>query len=96
MYRYKCPCSFNTIPQLIIRSDRRMVMSQSLGIMDQMFSINEKSGERVQDAVSRVAANIFSELRVHAAANIVEMFVWTMGGKSTTRVPQGGMHELKH
>ncbi|GFY05375.1 hypothetical protein TNCV_2208201 [Trichonephila clavipes] len=31
MYRYRCPCSFNTMPQLINRSDCRMVMSQSLG-----------------------------------------------------------------
>ncbi|GFU07561.1 hypothetical protein TNCV_2225371 [Trichonephila clavipes] len=30
MYRYRCPCSFNTMPQLINRSDWRMVTSQSL------------------------------------------------------------------
>ncbi|GFU73764.1 hypothetical protein TNCV_553931 [Trichonephila clavipes] len=31
MYRYRCPCSFNTMPQHINRSDWCMVTSQSLG-----------------------------------------------------------------
>ncbi|GFT32815.1 hypothetical protein TNCV_5038651 [Trichonephila clavipes] len=31
MYRYRCPCSLDTMPQLINLSDWRMMTSQSLG-----------------------------------------------------------------
>ncbi|GFW25634.1 hypothetical protein TNCV_1308951 [Trichonephila clavipes] len=31
MYKYRCPCSFDTMPQLINHRDWRMVISQSLG-----------------------------------------------------------------
>ncbi|GFU44081.1 hypothetical protein TNCV_4952551 [Trichonephila clavipes] len=53
MYRYRRPCSFNTMPQLINRSDWRMVTSQSLRNHGQMFSIGERSGERAGQSNSR-------------------------------------------
>ncbi|GFW20487.1 hypothetical protein TNCV_4547541 [Trichonephila clavipes] len=62
--------------QLINRSDWRLVTNLS-ATTSQTFSINEKS-------VSRVAAAIVSDLRVHAAANIVELFVQTLVVLQTT------------
>ncbi|GFY25398.1 hypothetical protein TNCV_2485181 [Trichonephila clavipes] len=44
IYRYGCPCSFNTMPQFTNRSDCRMVAMRSATI-EQKFSIGERSGE---------------------------------------------------
>ncbi|GFX28553.1 hypothetical protein TNCV_1153611 [Trichonephila clavipes] len=104
MYRYRCPCSFETISQLINRSDCRKVTNQSLGnhgtdvfywfVVDHIIE-DAFAG----DAASRVAAAMVSELRVHAAANVVELFVLTLSlandPDSRFRARDGAARSLK-
>ncbi|GFT22409.1 hypothetical protein TNCV_3273811 [Trichonephila clavipes] len=43
------------------------------------------------DAASRVAAALISELRVHAAANVIELFVQTLVVLQTTPTLDSGL-----
>ncbi|GFX55310.1 hypothetical protein TNCV_3968641 [Trichonephila clavipes] len=72
------------MPQLINRSDWRMVTSQSLDYHGpdffywrEIWFVVDRTIEDapISDAESRLASAIVSELRVHAAENIVELFV---------------------
>ncbi|GFT16333.1 hypothetical protein TNCV_2488841 [Trichonephila clavipes] len=62
MYRYRYPCSLNMMPQIINRNDLSMVTSQSLGNMDQMFSMVEDLGESTGQGNSRT---FFVSRKVH-------------------------------
>ncbi|GFU78248.1 hypothetical protein TNCV_5008291 [Trichonephila clavipes] len=71
------------VPQLINSGNWHMVMSQSLGNHRPDVSYWFVADRTIEDApacdaASRVAAAMFSELRVHAAANIIELFVQTL------------------
>ncbi|GFX05485.1 hypothetical protein TNCV_1008071 [Trichonephila clavipes] len=96
MRRYRYLSSF----KLINRSDWRMLTSQSLsnhgpdvfywrGIWFVVDHIIEDAP--VCDAASREAESMGSELRVHAAAKIVELFVYTLVVLNTTPILDSGL-----
>ncbi|GFW54974.1 hypothetical protein TNCV_2785891 [Trichonephila clavipes] len=71
------------MPQLINRSEWRIVTIQSLNNhgpdVFYWFVVNHIIEDApVCDASSRVSAAMVSELRDHAAANVVELFVQTL------------------
>ncbi|GFX10923.1 visual pigment-like receptor peropsin [Trichonephila clavipes] len=59
--RYRCPCSFKTMPQHINCSDWRMMTSRST-TMDKAFSIGERFGKREDQGKIR---SFFTSMKVH-------------------------------
>ncbi|GFT52261.1 hypothetical protein TNCV_8951 [Trichonephila clavipes] len=92
MYRYRPLCSFNTMSQLINRSDWYTNLD-SLAINVSTFVVGHTIEEApVCDAPLRVAASMVSEMRgVYAVENVVELFMQTFAVLQTTPVLDSGL-----